>query len=563
MDRRSILKGAALATVLEVGVSAPAMAQVQGGGLPGKDYAGTLGKLRTYAEMHLAKHGLAGMTVVMVDRDGFQATFQIGQADVDKKIPVGPDHVFQIGSISKSFAAVCILQAVEKGKLNLDTPVSQLLPELPLPSTPITVRHLLSHVSGLPDDPPLFPRGGDGRLWLGYAPTTNFSYSNLGYRMLGLIIERVEKRPYFEVIQRQILDPLGMKATHPVISTTDRNLYAVGYQPFRNDRPAPWPGPIAAAPWVDFDEASGSVASTPADMGRYVRFIIDAANGKSALLSKETGLAFVKPVTKAPDFGPTAQYALGVAVVQFNGRQMIHHTGGMIAFCSSFHVDAESGVGCFASTNTNINGYRPRQVTAYACELLRALREGKPAPGAPAIELGDTAAKPDEFTGNYHGATGGFSIRNNNGTLELVDAGAVATLQQKGGDAFLVRNPAYARHLLTFMRKDGKVYGAGHGQRTYGRNGAAPLDPQAPAAIAGFAGRYDNDDPWLGSTQVLARADGLTLDGTTPLVPLPDGSYRLGDDPQGCERIRFDAVVDGVAQRMNFSGVDFWRKPDV
>jgi CubicO group peptidase (beta-lactamase class C family) len=559
------LKGAAVATAaLEWTAASAASAQIQGAGLPGKDYAGALGKLRAYAALHVAQYGLAGLTLVAVDRDGFFATFQLGLADVEAGKPVRPDHLFQIGSISKSFTAIAILQAIEAGKLEMDATIHSLLPTLPLPDEKITVRHLLSHISGLPDDPPLFPRGVD-RLWCGFEPTTGWSYSNLGFRILGLVLEHVNGRPFYEMVQHRIFEPLGMKDARPIIATTDRDRYAVGYQSFRPDRPTPWPTPIRPAPWVDFDEASGSIASPAYDMGRYMRFLIEAGNGKGApLLSDAMAAQFVKPVARAPEFGADAQYALGVAVIQSEGRSLIHHTGGMIAFSSSFHVDAEAGVACFASTNTNIDGYRPRDITAYACHLLRTLRHGGTTPAPRPITLGDTVEKAADYVGDYRAADGGgFAIRAAKGGLELVDDRGVAALQMKGGDLFVIRRLDYSLHMLGFVRKEGVVVAAGYGPRFFGRNGAAPPSDQPPRGLEVFAGRYDNDDPWLGAMRVIARSDGLSLDGAAPLVALPDGSWRIGADPAGCERIRFDAVVEGRVQRLNFSGVDFWRKPDV
>ena len=564
MDRRSVLKGAAVAAAaLEFSAQAgTATAQVHGAGLPGKDYAGALAKLRAYADSHVSGYGLAGLTVTVVDRDGFSAEFQLGLSDVARKIPVGPDHLFQIGSISKSFTAIAILQAAEAGKLDLDSTVASHLPHLPLPSTPITVRHLLSHVSGLPDDPPPFPRGVE-QLWLGFAPTTNWSYSNLGFRLLGMILEQIHGRPYTEAVQ-QIFDRLDMQDSRPLIATSDRERFAVGHGPFRFDRPVPWPGPLAAAPWVDFCEASGSVSAPARDMAKYMRFLIEAGNGKGApLLSDALATAFVKPVAAAAEFGQGAQYALGIAVVQNGGRSLIHHTGGMIAFSSSFHVDAPAGVACFASTNTNIDGYRPRDITAYACHLFRTLREGTAAPAPRAITLGDTVEKPDDYVGDYYGASGAafFTIHPHDGGLELVDTSGTGSLQLKGPDVFLVRKPNWSPHLLLFTRVNGQVTGASYGNRVFGR-GAPSAAAQIPPEFASKAGRYDNDDPWLGAIRVLARPSGLCLDDGTPLVPLGDGVYRIGPDPAGCERVRFDADIHGQTHRLNFSGVDFWRKYD-
>ncbi|HWE45984.1 MAG TPA: serine hydrolase domain-containing protein [Caulobacteraceae bacterium] len=552
------MAAAALDLAAQAGV---AKAQVRGAGLAGKDYAGALAKLRAYADLHVSSYGLAGLTVTVVDRDGFMAEFQVGLSDIARKVPVSPDHLFQIGSISKSFTAIAILQAAEAGKLDLDSTVKSHLPHVPLPAEPITVRQVLSHVSGLPDDPPPFPRGIDG-LWLGFKPTTNWSYSNLGFRLLGMVLEQVHGRPYTETIQT-IFDKLGMKDARPLIATSDFDRYAVGHQPVQADRPCAWPGPLKAAPWVDFCMASGSVAAPARDMARYMRFLIEAGNGKGApLLSDAAAKAFVTPVSPALEFGPGAQYALGVAVVQNGGRSLIHHTGGMIAFSSSFHVDAPAGVACFASTNTNIEGYRPRDVTAYACHLFRTLREGTPPPAPRAITLGDTVEKAADYVGDYHYKNGpAFSIRARDGGLELVDGSGVGRLQMKGEDLFMVRKAEWSVHPLVFVRQNGQVVGVWHGDLLIGR-GDHNIAQAIPPEYAGKAGRYDNDDPWLGSMRVVARPDGLYADDGTPLVPLGDGVYRLGPDPAGCERVQFDGEINGQTHRLNFSGVDFWRKYD-
>jgi CubicO group peptidase (beta-lactamase class C family) len=566
MDRRSVLKFAVAAGAVDLAVTgSSASAEVLGKGLAGKDYAGALKTLRAYASLHLAEYGLPGMTVAVVDRDGFAATFQVGFADVDRGVAVGPDHLYQIGSISKSFAAIAILQANQAGKLDLDSAVNDHLPEIGLPASPrITVRHLLSHTGGLPDDAPFFPRNPDGRLWSAFPPGSQLSYSNTGYALLGLILERVHGRPYYETIQRQILEPLGMKGTRPTIAASDRKLYANGYQAFQMDRPVPWPTPLASGPWTNFAEASGSIAAPPRDMARYLRFLIDAGSGKGApLLSDPQAALFTKPVIPAAIFGPGAQYAMGTGVVLFEGRPMLHHTGGMICFSSSFHVDAAAGVGCFASTNVNIDSYRPRAISAFACALFRAVREGLPVPAAPAIDLGDTLKNGADYAGEYRSASGeGFAIRAHGGRLELVEGGRAVGLQQKAEDVFLARRPDLSLYLLAFRREKGKVVAAGHGEKTFGRDGLAPPPAEAPPALKVMAGRYDNDDPWRGTFRVIARPDGLTLDGIEPLVPLSDGSYRVGLDPAGCERIRFDGMVNGQALRLNFSGVDFWRTPD-
>jgi CubicO group peptidase (beta-lactamase class C family) len=564
MDRRSVLKLAAGAAALEIAASAgPAAAAVESKGSSGKDYGPALEALRRYAQAHIAAHGLPGLTVAIADGDGYLANFQLGLADVDKKIPVGPQHLFQIGSISKSFTAILILQAVEAGKLGLDDAVVDRLPGIDIPVVPkVTIRHLLNHSSGLPDDPPFFPRGAGGGLWLGYEPGSRMTYSNCGFGLLGMIVERAEGRAYADLVREKIFQPLGMTGACPIIRTTDRARYAVGYHPFMQDRPVRWPSPLCPADWVDFDESSGSIAATPADMARYARYLIAAGSGKGApLLSDASATFFTKPSILSPDFGPKAQYAAGIAVVEFDGRPLIHHTGGMIAFSSSIHIDAPAGTACFASTNCNIEGYRPRQISAYATQLLRAVREGRPLPQPPVIDVGDTIKEAASYTGRFTSASGeSFEIRTAGEGLAMVYQGKQVPIQRKGG-ALLAAHPRFDLYLVDVVRKDGKATDAWWGPTHFSAGGTPQATP-VPAELQALAGRYDNDDPWLGTFRIVARPDGLYLGGTDRIAKLADGSWGDASDKGSPERFRFDAIVNGQALRLNFSGVDFWRKPE-
>jgi len=150
-----------------------------------------------------------------------------GFADFDNKVPNAADTRFRIGSLTKSFTALLVLQLVERGDLKLDGAVSDYLPDYPKQTgSKITVRHLLTHSSGLPDYnsfPGFFKevQGGHysdaelveqiSRYELKFEPGTGVSYSNDGYLLLGAIIERVTGRPYESALEENIFAPLGMK----------------------------------------------------------------------------------------------------------------------------------------------------------------------------------------------------------------------------------------------------------------------------------------------------------------------------------------------------------------
>lgn len=547
VSRRNCLKLASSSLVL---ASAPAMAASPGEG----PYKAAIGLLKTYLERHLAAYSLPGITVALADGNGFSTTLTAGWAEVERKRPVTPAHYFQIGSISKSLCALAILKLVDEGKLSLDTEIKSVLPEFPIEGEAVTVRHLLTHSSGLASDPPLAPR--TGKLWQGFKPGSQFSYSNTGYQMLGLIVAKLRGKSYADALTDDVLKPLGMHEAKGAILPADRDRHATPYSPFYPDRTYPRGGKLGQGPWVTFVNAAGCVTATPAAMASYIKWLIASAGGKGgALLSPASRKLFSSPAIEAAEFGAGAHYALGLAILPIDERPVLYHTGGMLAYSSAIMVDESAGIGAFASVNARAeDSYRPRQVTAYAIRLLRAAKEGKPLPPVPAIRTATKQDDPAKLTGSFKAADGSV--------LELVASGDGVALRQNGltlplqggDDSFTVVGPGDETSGLKLDIKDGKVLSAGWKDKLYGAGAA-----QTPPSLRRYAGLYDGGSPWVGMMEVVARSDGLWIGGTTPLVPLPDGSFRFGADEWSPERVRFDSEIDGIPQRMLFSGVDLTR----
>jgi CubicO group peptidase (beta-lactamase class C family) len=570
VDRRSVLglalASAGMASIVEAAEApeAPAITTETSGDTAGR-YGQAILDIQRYGARHRAANALPGLTLVVTGRDDFTSFMRFGYANVERRDPLRADHLFQIGSISKSFAALCTWRLVEAGKLGLDTNVQSLLPEVPLPDgAPITVQSLLSHSSGLPDDAPVFPRGGDQRLWRGYQTGAHWSYSNLGYQLLGEIVARQHGRPYAEALRTEILEPLGMKDTAPAILTRDRARYATGYSPFFNDRAYPQGGRLAPGPWVSMLEASGCVASTAKDMAIYGRYLIHAGAGQGApLLSDATAVRFCTPVIDAPDWpGIGAKYANGLAVVEVGGRPLLHHTGGMLTFNSSIHVDPVAGVAAFASTNVGDVPYRPRNLTAYACERLRAAIEARPAPKPKSLQpVVDTA---DDRRGRYLDKNGhALEIRLLASGLSAFVGGRSIGLEAAGDDIMIAKEPAATPDAFVFRRREGRVERVWWGQTEFLRDDVhhnVKLTATTSPAVAALTGRYECDDPWRGGFSILAQGEALFLDGAMPLTLLPDGSYRVGDKDWSPDRIRFDAAEASRPQRAILSGVDYLRR---
>jgi CubicO group peptidase (beta-lactamase class C family) len=389
MDRRAFLwtgATAGAAGAISVGARAAAVAPTRKGrgalfrlsGAHSRRYDATLRRIGLCAAEHMKVHQLPGMTLALVGPDGLDAQMTLGFSDLERQAPVRPEQLFHIGSISKSFTATMIHQLAAEGKLGLDDEIVQHLPGLPLPaSAAITLNHLLSHSSGLPEDPPFFPPTPDGKLWLGFQPGTAWSYSNIGFAMLGRVVEAKDGRKLADSLNTRIFKPLSMSQAEGSLLSANRAKFAIGYGPSDTDADY-FPGiPLVVAPFETFTAGSGCVGANSLDMARWMRWLIGAGRGEGGgLMPDAQAKLFARPQIKAPRWAfKDSSYGSGLAYVPLEGREVMQHTGGMLAFHSSIHVDPVAGCGAFASVNSGAGEYRPRDVTAYACALLRAAAE--------------------------------------------------------------------------------------------------------------------------------------------------------------------------------------------
>jgi D-alanyl-D-alanine carboxypeptidase len=528
--------------------------------------AGALARLDEYIERHMAEAGAPGMTLALAERGGAVRVSTYGFADMKAGARVVPETLFEVGSISKSFAAVALLQMFDEGRVDLHRPVSDYLPWLKLEQRhgAVTAHHLLSHTSGLPGAP-LLPESVAVGLETIFKPGEKWVYANIGYLILGLLIEALDRRPFADALAARVLKPLGMNNSAPVISNALRPRMAVGYAPEFEDRPFPLRGRLVEASWVEVDTAAGGVASTAPDMVVYLRMLLNrGAAGTRRLLSENSFELLTKPVIKAPFRGEEASYAYGLWVSQNKeGATHLRHTGGMVAFSSSLDVDLTNGVAAFASVNGSLGGYRPVAVTKYALELLNAERAGREPPAPPAaLPPPDEVKNAADYAGTYNAPDGRQFVLSAEGhRLLLTNKGRAVALERSGGpDSFIVKHPEFELFRLVFTREGDKVAEAGHGADWYAGaayKGARTFD--YPKEWDAYAGRYRHESPWYGSARIVVRRGQLLLEGEQQLVPLPDGSFSLGPPEESAERIRFLDVSGGRALRMNASSVIHYR----
>jgi CubicO group peptidase (beta-lactamase class C family) len=516
-------------------------------------YAGALAAINAYGQAHLQHYGLPGMTLGVTTPDGFSSVMNFGYANADARTPITAETLFQVGSISKLMNAALLHQFVDQGKLRLSDRISDLLPTIPLPKdNAIQVQHLLDHVAGIPGDAPTFPEGG---LWTAYAPGEHWHYSNTGYEILGKLLEHIGGKPIARQVEERLFMPLGMTRSHGAIIGADRARYAQGYEAV-DELPFALGVPLAPAGWVDVTFGAGNIASTADDMNRLLRSLANAVQGRGGMgLSPAAGRAYATHAV--PSDAPGMSYGNGIMHTGAHGRAYLHHTGGMVSFSSSFHIDVASGVGAFASSTISAFAeYRPRQLTQFAVDALTNAAAGHALPTAPPMTrpLAHAAA----YVGSYSGPAGSFEVRAGN-PLTLIANGQSAPLLQWDGETFRTTHPAFRAYSFLFDRKGNVVTTASWGPATYVRGGGKAQLPPSDPKLALLAGRYVNDSPWNGMAPVVERGGKLWVGTDTPMTRIGENLWRIGEDSWSPERGSFANFIDGKPQTFNYSGLLFDR----
>jgi CubicO group peptidase (beta-lactamase class C family) len=316
----------------------------------------------------LNRRPAVGLAVGVVRNGRLEFFSGHGLADIASNTPVTQDTVFRIGSITKTFTAIAVLQLWEQGLVGLDAPANDYLRAYRLipakvEHRPATARHLLTHTAGLPElvypsrafkpilgetvkfgqhVPTLaeFYRGG---LRLVAEPGTRHTYSNHGFATLGQIVEDVSGEPLDRYFREHIFEPLGMEETDLVRSDRVEPRLATGYA-LRAD------GPHPVSDWDVVTVGGGSIYSTTRDMARYVAALLGGGTGEHGSVLKPETLASMF----APQYQPDPRLP-GVGLAFFRsdagGHLVVEHDGLVPGFSSQMSVAPDDGVGVVAFTN--------------------------------------------------------------------------------------------------------------------------------------------------------------------------------------------------------------------
>ena len=313
--------------------------------------AGRADQVDQYIKSQMREHRIPGVALKIIKDGKPVKTAAYGFANLELNVPARPETVFEIGSITKQFTAAGIMLLVQEGKLSVDDRISQHLKATPDAWSNVTIRHLLTHTSGIKSY-----TGLNGfQIWrhltqaqfiqaigkepMGFEPGDSWQYCNTGYNLLGYIIENVSGQGYWQFMGERIFQPLGMRATTNRLPSLIIPNRAAGYEQTNHL-------------WINRDSdltevfSAGAIASTVGDLAKW-----SAALDGERLLTAASRQQMWTPVKL--NNGTTKPYGFGWNIVQTEGHQNIGHGGSTSGFSASIQRFPEDRLAVIILTNTD------------------------------------------------------------------------------------------------------------------------------------------------------------------------------------------------------------------
>ena len=345
-------------------------------------------KLRAAIEREVEAKQLPAISIALVDggktiyADGF------GFVDAKRKKPATADTVYRVGSVSKLFTDIAVMQLVEKGEMDLDADVRNLLPEFQPDNpdgTPLTLRMLMSHRSGLvrespvghyfdPKEPSLADTIASlNDTSLTYPPETKTKYSNAGVSVAGFALQKKTKTRFEEYLKSTLLTPMKMKDSafertpHIDGKLADAFMWTVDGRRFAAPKFA-----LGTAP-------AGSLYANVNDLAKFIKVILnDGKSGKVQVIQAESLKRMMEPSLDKD--GKPLPFGIGFGLSNFDGQPSIGHGGAVYGFSTQFRVLPESKLGVAAATSLDGANGVVRRLSDYGLRLLLAQKAGEPLP---------------------------------------------------------------------------------------------------------------------------------------------------------------------------------------
>ena len=416
-------------------------------------------RVDSMVQAYMAETGPASVSVAISRGSEVLVERAWGVVDIATRRPATASTVYKIGSISKQFTAVLLLEQVERGRLALSDSIGHFLTTGLRPEwRPLTIEQLLNHTAGMQND---FPREAYGRpeeeassatmiAWaardtMRFAPGTRFAYSNVGYHLLGALVEKLYGKPYGEVLREEIAGPLGLRTLRWCTDPGKDTTVATGHEYFG-------PGKLERTPYAHPSKSlgSGGLCSSAGDLAAWNR----ALHG-GRVLSPESYAAMTTPRGAARGYGFGLYFSVRPA--PWNAY-VIYHLGGVVGFTAQNAWFPADSLSVTVLHNSQGNGLP----STFALDLARAISattpQTSPSGAASAPAQGEGRAK---FAGEYEAVGRVFTVTFEEGNLYVTPpwGGSRQQLFLQSGTTYTLGSPQSAATVTFDVDAAGLVTG--------------------------------------------------------------------------------------------------------
>ncbi len=534
---------------------------------PKQDFQPAIDQLRSAIQREVEEKRLPAFSISLVNKDQVVWADGFGFQDADKKIPATSETVYRVGSVSKLFTDLALLQLVHEGKVDLDAPIERYLPDFKPNNpfgVPITLRQMMSHRSGLvrespignyfdPDEPTLADTVASlNRTSLVYKPETKTKYSNAAIAAVGLVLERQLDVSQPERVRQTILDPLHMQQSSFVVTPALEPLLATGWMQTYDGRR------FKAPTFLLGTGPAGNMYSSMLDLSKFMSCLLaEGKHGDGTILHPETLQLMTTPITDAE--GKSQGFGLGFHVQELDGYTKIGHGGAIYGFSTQLELLPQRELGVAASSSLDGSNGVVSRLADYALRLMIAVQDGQP---LPAYRHTDPVPKERaaQLIGQYREAGGD----------------RFAKISELNGQLFMQRGTY--RHELRSASDDGSIvvddaslYGMAvevgdAGVLTIGDVAYERLPAEPPAEIPdrwrGLIGEYG----WDHNTLYILEEDGklyalIEWFYYYPLKEISDNEFAFPDyGLYHGEGLKFTRDAQGNATAVNAAEVVFKRR---
>ncbi|MBL4802050.1 MAG: serine hydrolase [Emcibacter sp.] len=511
-----------------------------------------------------ANKNLPLFSLILVDEKGVVWSGGVGKDAKNPNLIADGNMTYRIGSVSKLFTDIVVMQYVEQGILDLDAPVVTYLPDF-MPDNPydiaITLRMLMSHSSGLVREPPVgnyfdpaAPSLADtvkslNETTLVYAPGRKVQYSNAGLAVVGRVLEKLSGESFASLLKNKLLKPLGMNhsAFIPEAGLLT-NLPEAYMQSYHGERTVAPTFELGIAP-------AGSMYSTMDDLALFMGGLLKKGAGINGRILREDTLSQMWTPQTEIKSGRNRSFGIGFILGQLDGEKTVSHGGAIYGFATQLKMLPGKKIGVAIATNLDMANGAINRIADHALRMLLAHQEGRKSPDY-AITARISEDKGQKLTGLYKNEAETIHIKRRFGDLYLERIGGLSLRLRNAKDKLVIDD------IMTYSEDiqiaDGKViiFGAEYMAVTEGK--PAPM----PLAWAGLIGEYGFDHNILYISEKFGKLHALIEWGMEyPLIDLGGGVFKF--PPSGLypnEQLVFEKNDQGKTYNVSLNGIDFHRR---